>query len=221
MGHMLPDFIVTAAQKNPVGGIIASRAVTEVCSIGAFMGAAHILDHKIEMKCAKRALAKVLTPIVGGLDYITDNALGALESHEETAARQAKDVPERAYHYANVLFNASVRTGLALGLQTYLMKVFDTQLGIEIEKGTPYAKAALWDNGIQLGGGFVFTTLLGKHNEAMQDNLQSVIEKAGMPKESANKFARDMVCMALPNITGALASVVSLSHAYAKEHPKL
>jgi hypothetical protein len=216
----LPDSIITAAQRHPICGIVGSRAVTELVTIAAFMGAAHVLDHKIELKPVKTVLAKVLTPVLGGLDWVTDNAFGALESNEETAARHAMEPSDRAYHYANVLFNSSVRTGLAVGLQTTLMKCFDEQLKISIEGNAPYLKAALWDNGIQLGGGFVFTTVFGKHNEALQDSLQGVMEKAGVPKVHANKLARDAVCMALPNSAGAIASVVSLSRAYAHQNAR-
>jgi hypothetical protein len=213
----IPETIVNAAQKNPVLGIAASRAVTEICSIAAYMGAAHVLNHTIEIKPAKHVLAKVITPVIGAIDWTADNVCGALESNEETSARQIKETPERAYHYANVLINSSIRTGIAVGLQIYLMKHLDEKLHINIDDAkAPYAKAAAWDTSIQIGGGFMFTSIFGKQNEALQDGLQHVMEKTGMPVEHANKFARDAVCMALPNLAGALASVVSLSRAYGK-----
>lgn len=212
---MNPLMWFDALKAHPKVGIVVSRGVVEIACVAVMMGTGYALDHGLECKPIKRILGNVLSPAIGALDWAADN-LPALESEEETHARRAKNVEDRAYGYADVLFDVTAKNVVSMAVQTKMMEYCDTKLDIMMPDAAknPYIRAAAWDHGVQIGSAVVVNTVWGKQNEQVQDALQSVMEKCGVPKDDANIMARDGICMVLPNIAGALASIASLYASY-------
>ena len=219
----IPKTIVDAAQKHPLAAITASRIATEIVCSGVFIGAAHIVDNQSYLVPAKKALATVLEPILPALDNIM-NAFPAAETDRETKTRHAALPYQKAYIYADCIIDNSIRGGLSFAAQMACMGFFDNQLGVEIagsEKNAlniknPYFKAAIWDHTVQLGSVLTLNSILSRHNESVQRNLEGIIEKSGVAKEDAACIARDTMCLIVPNIAGALAGIASLYQSHGK-----
>jgi hypothetical protein len=194
-----------------------SRLATEAVSVGVSIGAMYVLDNEVQCKPVKQMLANVIKPFIGAGDWVADH-LPACESDEETHSRRSKDNDDRAYHYADVLFDNSARFVLSIATQRIFMEYFDEKMGVVMPEGADHAYDAsiVWDRAVQYGGGFLMNTAFSKQNEQVQDTLQSMMEKWGMEKEHANIFARDMIIFHLPNVAGALASIASLYHSHGK-----
>jgi hypothetical protein len=216
---MFPDSLVHAAQRHPLAAITASRAVTEICSATVFMGAAHVLDHKVEFKPLKRAFAKLLEPLVPTLDAGMDH-LPALETASETDKRHTSSAADKAYIFADSVIDNGIRCGLSLAAQMVLMKCFDHQLGLKMPEsaGTgvtdPYLRAAVWDHTLQIGSAIMINTVFSRKNEQMQTALEKIIHQWGVKRSDAAAIARDAICIIAPNIAGAFAGIASLYHAH-------
>ncbi len=209
--------------------IAEDRIATEILSVAAFMGVSHVLDHHLELAPVKRVMAKAIKPFLGTADMIMDN-LPALESDEETAERKAMNDDERAYHYADMTFDTGVSFAASLALQSFLQDKIDNYRGVGYKPEptgnffhdnfvNPYNRAVTFDKISSAAMGGLMNTMLAKENEAMQDSLQSVLEKAGMDKEVANDKAKAAVNLAIPNAVGMVVATALLSHGY-KNRPQ-
>ncbi len=202
-----------------VAKIAINRGIGEVTSIIAFMGTAHFLDEVCEFRPVKQVIAKVLHPLVGGIDWFADR-LPALESDEETQARHNATTQERAYQYADILFDYSARMVASMAAQKYTQEMLDGMMITEKLPSSTYGWSTLWDRGVQVGSMLTLNIMFHKQNEAVQDKIQAYMEKAwNVPTDVANARARDLINVQLPNLAGAATSVGILWKAHQDMHP--
>lgn len=212
---------------NTLAKTATNRIATEFASMAVFFGVGHLLDGPLDPKPVKHLVAKAIKPFLPQLDNVMDHHLTALESDEETQARQALTPDERAYQYADTAVDYGIRFGLSIWLQGFLQKHLDKATGLQFPE-TPQAggafgwvqniandvhyRASFFDKIVNVGGGAVWNTTLGGVNESLQDTVQKIFERAGMKEEQANSVARELIALQLPNMLGMAAAIGTLMH---------
>ncbi len=201
-------------KTGDLGHVILNRAYAEITSMTVFAATGLFLDNVYDFKPVKQVMGKIIEPAVGVGDWVADK-LPALESDEETEYRHNAPDWERAYMYADVVFDTAAKIASNAIAQEKTMKFLNNHT---LDKHLPEnssMRATIADKVVSWTSVAVLNFIVPNQNEQVQDSLQSMIEKkTGMPKDDANTLARDAINIQVPNLLGAATSVAALMHSY-------